>query len=137
VSSAPSSRRTDDGSVTAFAVLASICLSVLLGLVAEGGAALGAREAAMSEAEQAARVGAAQLSPAIAHAGGLVDGGESSVNAAEFVMAAAGHPGTASVSGRTVTARVARFYVSTPLLAFAGLPRLPVSASAAATAVDG
>jgi hypothetical protein len=123
--------------VTAFAVLASICLAALLGLVAEGGAALGAREAAMLEAEQAARVGAAQLSPATAHVGGLLNGGESSVDAAEFVMAAAGHPGTASVSGRTVTARVTRFYVSTPLLALAGIPRLPVSASASATVVDG
>lgn len=127
----------EDGSISAFAVLLSLALAAMLGLVAEGGQVLIAREAAMAEAEQAARAGAAQLSPATIHSGGIIDPGDGPVRVAEAAMAAAGHAGTARVAGSSVTARVTPFEVATPLLALVGIPRVTVTASATAQAVDG
>ncbi len=125
----------DTGSIAAFTVLLAVSLAALLGLVAEGGEVLAAHSLAMSEAEQAARAGAAQVSSATLHSGQILDLGSSPVEIAEQVMALDGHPGTASVSGDTVTATVAPFRVATPLLGLVGFAFVTVSASASAMAV--
>jgi hypothetical protein len=131
------STRTEDGSVTPFVLLVCVCLAALLGLVAEGGAVMSAREAAVAEAEQAARAGAAVLTPTTVRAGGTSTGGASAIEVAEFLMALSGHPGTATDVGGVLTARVAPFRISTPLLALAGVDDITITASASARAVAG
>ncbi|MGH9169600.1 MAG: pilus assembly protein TadG-related protein [Acidimicrobiales bacterium] len=125
------------GSVTVFVLLLTLCLVALLGLVANGGAVLSAREAALAEAEQAARAGAAVLMPGTVHDGGIATGGSQASNAAEQYMEVNGHPGTATASGIEVTAHVSPFAVSTPLLGLVGVDSIEVSATAEAEAVDG
>ena len=55
--------------MTPFVMLLCVALLAVLALVVDGGRALSARETALGDAEQAARVGAAQLSVASMHAG--------------------------------------------------------------------
>jgi hypothetical protein len=129
--------RSEAGSVTPFVLIVCVCLAALLGLVAEGGLVLSAREAAVAEAEQAARAGAAVLSPDTVRAGGTSDGGSSAVGVAEYFMILNGHPGTANAAGGVVTATVSPFRVSTPLLALAGIATVTVTATASAQAVAG
>lgn len=129
--------RSEEGSVAPFVLLLSVCLAALLGLVADGGLALSAREAAVAEAEQAARAGAATLTPETLRAGGTFTGGPQAVEVAESVMALAGHAGSATVIGGVVTAVVTPFEVSTPLLALVGVASVSVTASASAQAVAG
>ena len=129
--------RGETGSIAAFTVLMTASLMALLGLVAEGGQVLAARESAIAEAEQAARTGAARLSANTLHSGGILDAGPGPVQAAEYVMAADGHRGTASVAGDVVFATVSPFEVSTPLLGLAGIPSITVTARASAQAVAG
>ncbi len=130
-------RWRDEGSVTPFVLLLCLGLATLLGLVAEGGLVLSARETVLAEAEQAARAGAAMLTPATLRAGGIAPDGAAAVTAAEADMAASGHPGVATDHDGTVTATVRPFRVRTPLLALAGVPSITVTASASAEAVAG
>jgi len=118
-------------------MLLCVALIAVLALIVDGGRALGAREAAFSEAEQAARVGATELSVASLHAGLTTFQVASATAAAEQYMAAAGHPGSATVIGSRVIATVRTYALATPLLALVGIQHLPVSASAAATVVVG
>ncbi len=129
--------RGDAGSVTPFVLLLCVCLAALLGLLAEGGLVLAARESAVAEAEQAARAGAAVLTPATVRTGGISTGGSEAVAVAEFLMALNGHPGTATDSNGVITATVTPFRVSTPLLALAGISSITVGASASSRAVAG
>ncbi len=131
------SRQDATGSVTAFTVLLMATLMSVLGLVTEGGQVMAARERAMADAEQAARAGAAVLSPAAAHLGDILDPGPAPARAAEQALAADGRRGTATVAGRVVTVRLSPFHVPTPLLALVGIPSVSVGASASAEAVDG
>ena len=78
----------------------------LLGLVVDGGAALTAHQAAEVEAEQAARSGAGAISVDALRAGSVQLDPAAAVAAAERFTAAAGHPGTATVSGGVVTVRI-------------------------------
>lgn len=128
---------SDSGSVVPFTVLLCIALTALLGLVFEGGAVLSARESAMAEVEQAARAGAATVSADSLHAGAIVDGGVEPAEVAEEVMAASGHPGSAVLRGRQLTATLDPYSIATPLLAIAGIRSMAVSASATAAAVAG
>lgn len=123
--------------MTVFVLLMTACLAALLGLVAEGGQVLSAKETAVAEAEQAARAGAAYLTPQTVRLGGTSTGGLAAVRVAEYYMALNGHPGIAVDRGGTVTATVTPFTVPTPLLALVGLPSMTVTATASARAVDG
>ncbi|MGO8876862.1 MAG: pilus assembly protein TadG-related protein [Acidimicrobiales bacterium] len=129
--------RPETGSVTVFVLLVCLCLAALLGLVSEGGLVLSSRETAVAEAEQAARAGAAALSPAAVRAGSISSSPPEAVEAAENVMALNGHAGTATAVRGVVTATVTPFRVSTPLLALVGVPSISVTASASASAVAG
>ena len=128
-------KRRDDGAVTPFLMLLVVALTAVLGLVAEGGQVMSAREAAAQEAEQAARAGASVLSAAKLRSGGIATGGPAAVAAAEELMAASGHPGLAWASGTSVTARIDPYEVATPMLAVVGILHIAVSAEASARAV--
>jgi len=127
----------DSGALTPFVMLICVALIAVLALVVDGGRALSARETALSEAEQAARVGAAQLSVSSLHEGLTTFQVATATAAAEQYMAAAGHPGSAVVIGTCVVATVQTYGLATPLLALVGIDDLPVSASAAAAVVVG
>jgi Flp pilus assembly protein TadG len=132
----PGSRGSEEGAVTAFVVLALVALLVLTGLVVDGGSAFVARQAAADEAEQAARAGAGALSVDALRSGTLQLDPPAAVAAAEAFTVAAGHPGTASVSGGVVTVSV-RYRIKTVLLGMAGITSLAVSGTAAAVDVEG
>jgi Flp pilus assembly protein TadG len=125
-----------DGSISAFVVLLLVALIVLLGLVVDGGAALSARQAAADEAEQAARAGAGALSVEALRTGSLQLDPAAAVAAADSFAAAAGHPGTATVSGGIVTVQI-HYRMATEVLGIVGIDSLPVSAVASATDVQG
>jgi len=131
------SRELERGALTPFVMLLCVALIALLALVVDGGRALRARETALIEAEQAARLGAAQLSVASLHAGLTAFQVANATAAAQRYMAAAGHPGSAVVIGTSVVATVRTYALATPLLALVGIDDLPVSASAAATVLVG
>jgi Flp pilus assembly protein TadG len=124
------------GAVAAFVVLIMVGLVALLGLVVDGGVALTARQAAHVEAEQAARAGAGALSKDALRAGLIEIDGPAAVVAAEAFMAAAGHPGSATVAGGVVTVWI-KYQVPTTILGIIGIDRLDVSAEATALNVGG
>lgn len=127
----------EQGALTPFVMLLCVALMAVLALIVDGGRALSARQAALSEAEQAARLGATQLSIASLHAGRTSFQIGNAEAAAERYMSASGHPGSAVVVGACVLATVRTYALATPLLALVGIDHLPVSASAAATVVVG
>ena len=129
--------RSDAGAVAAYILLLLAAMMALLGLAFDGGMALSAHQAAFTEAEQAARAGAAALGAGDLRGGVVQPAVEAAISAAEHFMAASGHPGVATVVGDEVVATVLPYRVSTPLLGLAGVSSLTVSASAAATAVAG
>jgi hypothetical protein len=135
--SPPVRERREEGSVTPFVLLLCLALAALLGLIAEGGLVLSAREAAVGEAEQAARAGAAVLTPATVRSGGTSTGGTRAVAVAEYLMALDGHPGTAIDVNGVLIAVVTPFRIRTPLLALAGVGSISVTATASARAVAG
>jgi Flp pilus assembly protein TadG len=128
--------RDADGSITVFVALVLVALIVLLGLVVDGGTALSARQSAADEAEQAARAGAGSLSVDALRSGSLQLDPVVAVAAAESFSVAAGHPGTATVSGNVVTVRI-HYRVPTEVLGIVGIGSLPVTAVASATDVEG
>jgi Flp pilus assembly protein TadG len=128
--------KPEEGSISAFVVLALVAIFVLMGLVVDGGSALTAQQAASDEAQQAARAGAGALSVNALRSGSLQLDSGAAVAAAEAFTVAAGHPGTASVSSGVVTVSV-HYRVSTSLLGLVGINSLPVSAAASAVDVEG
>jgi hypothetical protein len=128
--------RHDDGSISAFLVLVLVGVFAVMGLVVDGGSAFTARQAAADEAEQAARAGAGALSEQALRAGSLQLDPGAAVAAAEAFTVAAGHPGTASVSGGVVTVRI-NYRVAMQVLGIVGIQSLPVSAVASATDLQG
>jgi hypothetical protein len=125
------------GTLAPLVTLLCVALIAVRALVVDGGRALSARETTLTEAGQAARVGAAQLSVASLHAGLTTFQVASARAAAEQYTAASGHPGSAVVIGTAVVATVRTYELATPLLALVGIDNLPVSAPAPATAVVG
>lgn len=129
-------RDSESGSLTAFLAVLGAALFVLVGLVVDGGRAIDARRQAMDVAQEAARLGADQLSVDALRCGNvLVDPG-AATQAATVYLAAADEQGTVSVSGNTVTVRVDSS-VPTAILGMIGIGHLDVSASASATDLHG
>lgn len=108
----------------------------LAGLVADGGRYLDARQAAASEAEQAARAGAASLDVGQLHAGALTIDPAAATAAAEQYMRTAGHPGVAWVAGNTVYAQIS-YRQPTQLLGIIGVGSLQITVTESATDVAG
>ena len=108
----------------------------LTGLVADGGRYLDAKQAAASEAEQAARAGAGSLDVSQLHAGNVALDPANAVTAAENFMAFAGHSGTAWVVGNTVYAEIS-YRQPTQLLGIIGVGSLQITVTESATDVSG
>ncbi len=129
--------RSETGSLTAFTAIFMVALLGVGGLVVDGGRFLAQRQAAIAEADQAARAGASALDTASLREGSVTVDPVAGVDAAEASMIAAGHPGTASVNGSVVSVTVSAYRVPTALLGIMGITHFTVSATAQATAVHG
>ena len=128
--------RTESGSLSAFVAVVALSLSVLIGLVVDGVGAMAAREAAANVAEQAARMGAGQVSVEHLRWGDVVADPVAADAAAQAYLQQNGYPGTASTTDGTVTVDVS---VSEPtvILGLIGIDHIAVQASASATDVHG
>jgi Flp pilus assembly protein TadG len=127
----------EEGSLTAFVAIIAFALFVLIGLVVDGGAVIAADRGAYGIAEQAARAGAGQISVSQLRSTGVVTLNTGrAIRAAEEYATAAGHPGTAYVSGGTVTVTISYNY-PTVIISLIGINSLHVSATASATNVKG
>lgn len=122
----------DRGSISLLAVIVTLGLIVMIGLVYDGGRALAAHERAAGIAGEAARAGADQLDTAYLRATGIarLDPAAAHAAAAEWI-AAAGHTGTVTASTIEVTVTVT---IDTPaqLLTAVGIGSIIVHAEATA-----
>jgi len=128
--------RPEDGQFLAMTVVLMTMFLALTGLVADGGRYLDAKQAAASEAEQAARAGAGFLDVSQLHAGNIALDPASAVTAAENYMATSGRPGTAWVVGNTVYAEIS-YRQPTQLLGIIGVGSLQITVTESATDVSG
>jgi hypothetical protein len=128
--------RGDDGILSAFVALLLVALFVLVGLGVDGGSELVAHQAAVAEAEQAARAGAGAISESGLRRGVVTLVPGEAVARAEWFTLSAGHHGTASVHGKTVTVSVS-YRIPTAILGLVGVTSLPVSATASAVNLHG
>ncbi|MHB8262491.1 MAG: pilus assembly protein TadG-related protein [Acidimicrobiales bacterium] len=123
--------------MTAFVAVISFSLFVLVGLVVDGGSAIAADRGAYGIAEQAARAGAGQISISKLRSTGMITlNAGRAVRVAEAYAAAGGHPGTASVSGDTVTVSIS-YSRPTAIISLIGINNLHISATASAENVKG
>ena len=90
------------GSISLFAVVLTVAMIVVIGLVVDGGAKIHAQQRAQSVAREAARAGGQAVTAAVAIRG---DGAQADPYAARAAaqdyLAAAGLPGTVTVTGGT------------------------------------
>lgn len=108
-----------------------VAVFALIGLVVDGGSALSAHQAADDEAEQAARAGAGALSVDALRSGSVQLDAGAAVAAAQAFTVAAGHPGTATVSGGVVSVHI-EYRLPTEVLGMFGISTLTISGSASA-----
>lgn len=128
-------RRGDDrGSVTVWAIGATVACVLILGLVLDGGAMLRARSDAFGLASAAARAGAQQLDPAAAVEGTAVLDPVAAEQAALDYLAARGVSGTVTVTGGAITVTVTSS-TRLQLLSLAGSDTASFTATATADAV--
>ena len=126
----------EHGSLAVFVAVFSTSLFVLIGLVVDGARTVAAHAKGVDQAQQAARVGAAQLSVRELRSGVIALDPASAVGAAEKYLSVLGERGTVTVSGNTVTVRLA-LAEPTVILGLVGINQISVSASANATDVHG
>ena len=127
-------RGSERGAIVPFIVVVVTGLLMLIGLVVDGGHVLAARARALDDAQEAARVGAEQLSVDLAHTGQDISiDGSAATAAADRYLAAAGEHGAVSVRGDMVTVVVDRD-VDAQVLGLAGLRTLHVTESGSARA---
>jgi Flp pilus assembly protein TadG len=129
-------QRSEDGSILAMTCIFMTMFLALAGLVADGGHYFDAKQAAASEAEQAARAGAGSLDVSALHAGTVALDPNTAVATAESYMAASGQPGTAWVSGNTVYAQIS-YRLPTQLLGIIGVGSFQINVTESATDVSG
>jgi Flp pilus assembly protein TadG len=129
-------RDDEGGSLTAFVATLSFALFALVGLAVDGGRAVADRGAASGVAEQAARVGAEQISVGGLRQGVVTIDPFAARAAAERYLAAVGYSGDVATSGDSVTVHV---WSSEPtvILGIVGIDRISISASASATNLHG
>jgi Flp pilus assembly protein TadG len=126
----------EKGSLTAFMAVLCLSLFVLIGLVVDAGRAITARSGAMSEAEQAARAGAGQLSIGALRSGQVEIDPALAIEAADAYLSSVGQPGRAWVVGQTVTVHIDT-EEPTVILGIVGINRIVISVTASATNVHG
>lgn len=129
-------RGADDGSFTVFLTVLALALFALIGLVVDGGRAVAAQSAAAGESEQAARLGADQISVEALRLGTVAIDPASATRAAYAYLRSVGTSGTVTISGQTVVVHV-QSSVPTEILGIIGIRQIGVSASASASNVHG
>ena len=128
--------RSEDGQFLAMTVVFMTMFLALAGLVADGGRYLDAKQAAASEAEQAARAGAGSLDVSQLHAGTVAIDPATATTTAENYMSSVGHPGTAWVDGNTVYTQIS-YRQPTQLLGIIGVSSLQITVTESATDISG
>jgi Flp pilus assembly protein TadG len=130
-------RRGERGQAIAFVVGISLALLLLIGLTVDGGRILSAREHAMDEAQEAARVGAQQLDQTIIHAGGgAVVNPTAATRAVQLYLQATGDTGSVTVQGSDVEVSV-RHSLNMEILSLVGIGVVTVSETGTAHASQG
>jgi Flp pilus assembly protein TadG len=125
------------GSLTAFVAVFCLTLFILVGLVVDAGRAVAARSAAMSEAEQAARAGAGQVSVESLRSGEVAIDPASAIRVANDYLLSVGQlGGTTTVVGQMVTVHIATEDPTT-ILGIVGIDSIGISVTASAINVHG
>lgn len=127
------SRRSERGSISLFAVVVTVGLIVVIGLVVDGGGKIHAQQRAQTAAREAARAGGQAIvaGTAIRGQGAVVDTGAART-AAQNYLAVAGVAGTVSIQGgNTVVVRTSESYQPT-FLSIVGIGTQTVTGSAEA-----
>jgi hypothetical protein len=124
------------GSLTVFVSVFCLTLFVLIGLVVDSGRAISARSAAMSEAQQAARVGAGQISIGSLRVGQVDIDPADAIRASTEYLASIGQSGSTSVVGQTVTVHI-NDEEPTVILGIIGIHQISISVTASATDLHG
>lgn len=128
--------RLDQRGVSALVVvLLTTALFSVAGLVIDGGYALSARKEAMTQAQQAARVGADALSVGALRDGTVRVDPDRAAAAARSYLRSVGADGTVSVNGGEVSVTVTSTS-DTVMLSAVGVSSLPVEVSATAESID-
>jgi Flp pilus assembly protein TadG len=123
--------------LTAFVAVFCLTLFILVGLVVDAGRAVAARSAAMSEAEQAARAGAGQVSVESLRSGEVAIDPASAIRVANDYLLSVGQlGGTTTVVGQMVTVHIATEDPTT-ILGIVGIDSIGISVTASAINVHG
>lgn len=124
------------GAVTAFVAVLMVALLAVAGLVVDGGRALAAAEQDRAVAEQAARLGADEVSVAGLRAGSVSIDPAAARSAVTAYLQRAGVTGTVAADPTEVVVTV-RQALPTAILSIVGIDHMVVHASATATDVHG
>jgi len=125
------------GSLTAFVAVFCLTLFTLVGLVVDEGRAVAARSAAMSEAEQAARAGAGQVSVDSLRSGEVaIDPARAIRTANAYLLSVGQLGGTTTVVGQMVTVHITTEDPTT-ILGIVGIKSIGISVTASAINVHG
>jgi len=128
--------RPDEGSLTVFLAVLVLALFALVGLVIDGGRAVAAQSAVTGEAEQAARLGATQISVQAIRSGIIAVDPTAAARVAAAYLRAVGTAGSVTVTGDTVKVQI-ESSEPTVVLGIVGVQGIGISASASATNVHG
>jgi Flp pilus assembly protein TadG len=131
-----SEHHPESGSITVFLVVLTLALFALVGLVVDGGRAVAARSAAAGEAEQAARLGAGQLSLDAIRSGTISIDPVGAVRAAQSYLRAAGTVGTVTATAQIVVVHI-QSSEPTVILGIVGVDNIQISMTASASNVHG
>lgn len=127
--------RDERGVSALIVVLLATALLSVAGLVIDGGYALSARKEAMTQAQQAARVGADALSIAELRDGTVRVDPDRAAAAARSYLRSIGADGTVAVNGGEVSVTVTSTS-DTVMLSAVGVSSLPVEVTATAESID-
>ncbi len=126
----------ENGSFTVFVAVLTLALFALVGLVVDGGRAVAAQSAVTGEAEQAARLGAAQISVRAIRSGTVAVDPTAAVRVADAYLRTVGTVGSVTVAGQTVSVHI-ESSEPTVILGIVGVQQIGISASASATNLHG
>jgi len=130
-------RRDESGQTIAFVVGITLALLLLIGLTVDGGRILSARERALDEAQEAARVGAQQLDQAALHASGVaIINQTDATSAVQSYLRATGDTGSVSVQGMDVQVSV-QHSLGMDILSLVGIGTVTITESGTAHAAQG
>ena len=122
--------------MTAFVVIMTVAIVVMIGLVLDGGSVLAARREAIDEADGAARAAAQSVAPATRTSDRTVLDPARAQAAVDAYLAPTGHQGSVVVNGDSVAVTVS-YSQHLEILGAAGLGSVTVTGHGAARAVRG